>query len=384
MGLQRRDSIVLSKSELELFKLIKEGVLGPCTHLMDQKEINIVLKTQRFEGEFTPYTLAFSSPKLSFNELSEKKTYKLVCEAEVVGSLELKEKFQIKGDIKSIFNPNFCYIDETMRTYIAGDFELKASKIKDIKQDFLSLKAHLKAQKITAIIANLDPLHKAHERIFRWAIDNSDLIVIFLMESYELNGLDFELKKRCLEKFVDLYLPKERIFIFPLKDLSLFNAHLNVILEAKIAKNIGCNQIVVGQNHAGLGLFYEDNKTKTVFDELAKNFGIEVTVLPEFVYCNQCKISVSTHSCPHGPSYHIKFHTNSLKELLKTGIIPPTIFMRREISALILSYLFPNRFKNIQMIYNDLFPHVLLPSKKIKDEDLYEQLISMYQLTYMV
>ena len=131
-------------------------------------------------------------------------------------------------------------------------------------------------------------------------------------------------------------------------------------------------------------MFYENNQPRTILDELVKKFDIEVVVLPEFVYCNKCKISVSTRSCPHGSHHHIKFNSNALKDLLKTGIIPPTIFMRREISAMILSKLFPNRFANIQHIYDDLFPNTGIFSEHKKDEEFYEQLLSMYQITYMV
>ena len=111
-------------------------------------------------------------------------------------------------------------------------------------------------------------------------------------------------------------MPKDRVFIFPLKNITLFNAHLNVLLETNIAKNLGCTKLVVGQNHSGLGMFYENNQPRTILDELVKKFDIEVVVLPEFVYCNKCKISVSTRSCPHGSHHHIKFNSNALKDLL--------------------------------------------------------------------
>ena len=384
MGLQRKNkNIILSKNDFKLFCLIKEGILGPCTHLMGKKEVDEVLKKQSYKGKFTPYTFSFSPNNTSFLG-AEGEDFDLICEGKQVGTFKLKEKFQSKQDLQSIFNSNSCYIDDAERLYVAGDFELNGSQISKIKQEFNKVKEHLNATRITAIISNLDPLHRAHERIFRWTIDKADLIVIFLMESYESNGLDFELKKACLEKFIELYLPKDRVFIFPLKNITLFNAHLNVLLETNIAKNLGCTKLVVGQNHSGLGMFYENNQPRTILDELMKKFDIEIVVLPEFVYCNKCKISVSTRSCPHGSHHHIKFNSNALKDLLKTGIIPPTIFMRREISAMILSKLFPNRFANIQHIYDDLFPNTGIFSEHKKDEEFYEQLLSMYQITYMV
>ena len=380
MGLQRKNSIILSQSDFELFSLIKEGILGTCTHLMGKKEVDEVLKTQSFNGVVTPYTFSFACDE-SINKSQKNDELTLFCEDKAVGRLILSEKFKHKGDIQSVFNPNSCFVDDCL--YAAGEFELFNSHIAKLKQDFERVKAHLNAQKITAIIASLDPLHRAHERIFRWTIDKADLIVVFLIES-ATNGLTFELKKACLEKFIELYLPKDRIFVFPLKHISVFSSHLNVILEATMAKNLGCTKLVVGQNHAGLGMFYEQNRPRTILDDISQKFGIEVVVLPEFVYCNKCKISVSTRSCPHGSHHHIKFHANSLKDLLKTGIIPPTIFMRREISAMILKHFFPNRFEKLQNIYNDLFPNTGIYATHKQDEDFYEQLLSMYQMTYMV
>lgn len=382
MDSQRKNELVLSQSDFELFALIKEGILGPCTHLMSKNETNEVLQKQSYKGEMTPYSFSFAPQNVDLSKAKTGDEFALVCEGEKVGKFRLNEKFQHKGDIKSIFTPNSCFVDDCV--YISGDFELENSPIAKVKQDFERLKAHLNAQKITAIIASLDPLHRAHERIFRWTIDKADLIVVFLIESYEKNGLEFELKKACLEKFIELYLPKDRIFVFPLRHIGVFSTHLNVILEATIAKNLGCTKLVVGQNHAGLGMFYEQNRPRTILDDISQRFGIEVVVLPEFVYCNKCKISVSTRSCPHGSHHHIKFHSNSLKDLLKTGIIPPTIFMRREISAMILKHFFPNRFEKVQNIYNDLFPNTGIVAAHKKDEDFYEQLLSMYQVAYMV
>lgn len=384
MDLSKKDNrIVLNKSDLALLSLIKDGFLSPCTHLMSKNEVDEVLKTQSFKGTPMPYTLSFS-PDIDLKDAKANDEFVLICEDKEVGVFTLKEKFQFKGDIQSLFNPNSCFIDNSKRFYIAGQFSLFHSAIAETNKKFQKVKTHLNAGRITALISSLDPLHRAHERIFRWTIDKADLVVIFLIESHEKDGLDFELKQACLERLAELYLPKDRFFIFPLKDLNIFNAYSNIVLEAVMAKNLGCTKFVVGQNHAGLGMFYEHNQPRTILDEFSKKFGIEVVVLPEFVYCNKCKISVSVRSCPHGSHHHIKFHSNSLKDLLRTGIIPPTIFMRREISAMILSEFFPNRFAKIQNIYNDLFPNTGIVVKHKKDEDFYEQLLHMYQMAYMV
>ena len=101
-------------------------------------------------------------------------------------------------------------------------------------------------------------------------------------------------------------------------------------------------------------------------------------VLPELVYCNKCKTLVSTKSCPHGQHHQIKYHPDVIKELLFNGIMPPAILVRPEISALILSKLYVNRFKDIQKLCDDLFVNSGLLENKT-DRDFYEELMKLYQ-----
>lgn len=85
-------------------------------------------------------------------------------------------------------------------TCISGKIEIYNSQIEKIKENFQQIKNNLNAQKITAIVSSFDPLHRAHERMFRWTIDKADLVVIFLVESFDVNGFEFELKEAYLKK----------------------------------------------------------------------------------------------------------------------------------------------------------------------------------------
>lgn len=385
MQSQRKNNhININKNELQLLSLIKEGMLGSCTYLMDKKEKDEIIKTSKFKNEIFPYPISFAPKnndenikKIKNNELID-----LICNGKIVGNINVKNKFENDGSL-DIFHPDINHPKNTAKTCISGEIEIFNSKIKKIKQEFLEKKEKLNAKKITAIVSSFDPLHRAHERICRWSIDKADLVVIFLIESYEKNGLEFNLKKKCLEAFAQKYLPLDRIFIFPLKNINIFGAHSNPGLESIIAKSLGCTKLVVGQNHPGLGMFYIHNQPKTILDEFSKNYGIEIIVLPEFVFCNQCKIIVSTRSCPHGSHNHMHYNSSSLKDLLRLGIIPPSVFIRKEISSVILSDLFPDRFKNMQKIYNDLFPNDGI-LKYRQDNEFYEKLLEIYQTTYMV
>ena len=147
-----------------------------------------------------------------------------------------------------------------------------------------------------------------------------------------------------------------------------------------MAKNFGANKLVVGQNHAHIGLYYQHNQPYTLLDGYKNKLGIEILIMPEFLYCNECRTIVSSKTCPHGSHHQIKYNSNTLRELLNSGIIPPPILMRKEISAMILATLFPNRFANLQNICNNLFPNKGLLEYH-SERKFYEELILLYQTT---
>ena len=192
--------------------------------------------------------------------------------------------------------------------------------------------------------------------------------------------MSFALKKRVLEYFIQNYIPQNRLIIVPFENSSLFSSHLNPTLECVAAHRLGADKLVVGQNHAGIGMFYDHNVAHTVLERYKNDLNLEIVVLPELVYCNECKTLVSTKTCPHGQHHHIKYHAQTLKTLLLSGILPPAILMRRDISAMVLSELFPNRFENIQKLCDDLFPSNGLLEKQTERE-FYEKLMKLYQTT---
>jgi sulfate adenylyltransferase len=64
--------------------------------------------------------------------------------------------------------------------------------------------------------------------------------------------------------------------------------------------------------------------------------------------------------------------------LIQNGILPPTILVRKEISANIIAALFPNRFEHLQELYYSLMPSSGLLEKK-SDEQFYKKLMMLYQ-----
>jgi sulfate adenylyltransferase len=224
-----------------------------------------------------------------------------------------------------------------------------------------------------------NPLHRAHERFIRQSLERTDIIVIFLLKPYNSADLHYDLRYQTLQYFVENYLPRNRVVVVPLESSYIFAGSNEVILDAIVAKNYGCDRLMIGQNHAGIGMYYDQNANKSIIDRLV-GIDIDVGIASEYVYCNQCKTLVSVQTCPHGHHHHISYHSESILELMQQGLLPPAVLVRKEISSMIVASLYPNRFKNLAKLYYDIMPvNGLL--EEHTEKDFYVELMRLYQTT---
>lgn len=386
----RKNSILINDEAFGALDLIENQIFSKFNRLMNEKEANEVYETGFLGGEPMPYAFVFA-PQGKRNQETIKNAQKgekielINSNGEPVGHINVSGSFKF-DETKSAQNIFRANETESARQCcgklaISGEIKIYGSALEKVKERIVTVKKEQNAQKITAIMLTAEPFNRAHERLIRMTIDSSDLVLLFLLKSHGADEMmSFSLKKSVLEYFIQNYVPKNRLIIVPFENSNLFSSHLNPTLECIAAHRLGAHKLIVGQNHAGIGMFYDHNVAHTVLERYKNDLNLDIVVLPELVYCDECKTLVSTKTCPHGQHHHIKYHAQTLKTLLLAGILPPAILMRRDISAMILSELFPNRFENIQKLCDDLFPSNGLLEKQTERE-FYENLMKLYQTT---
>ena len=391
MALSRKsNTLYIDQEALSALALVKAGLLYPVTSLMNKKQTLEVLKTGTVNHKLFPFPLILApSGKLNQEVLSATKEGDkliLVSDDKVVGHLIVEEIFEInpKERVRQIYGTDSLEHPGVKSTYarlgkiaVSGEYEIILDSIMERKQKIESAKERIGAQHVTAIMMGANPLHRAHERLIRQTLDKTDLVVIFLLKPFNNTDLQFELRAETLHYFVQNFLPTNRVVVVPLENSYIFAGYNEVIIDAIVAKNFGCNRLTIGQNHAGVGMYYDQNTNKSVIDRLT-SLDIEVDISSEYVYCNECKTLVSTKTCPHGQHHHISYHSDSILELIKLGLLPPAVLMRKEIAAIILSHLFPDRFKNLEKLYYDIMPVTGLLEEHT-EKDFYEELMKLYQ-----
>jgi len=388
---RKNRTLFIDNEAVSALSLVKAGLLTPVKKLLTSKEAKEVVESGLLNGRTFPFPFLLApngkhNQKILINAKKGQILDLITQGNRKVGHLTIDEVFPInvKERLRQIYgtddtsHPGVASTHRRLGHYaVAGDYTIDYSILKKTKNMIAEAKARIGAQHTTAIMMAANPLHRAHERLIRQALEHTDLIVIFLLKPYNNTDLPYELRQESLTYFVNNFLPKNRVIIVTLENNYLFAGSNEVIIDAIVASNYGCDKLMIGQNHAGVGMYYDHNANRSVLDHL-KGIEIDIEIASEYVYCDRCTTLVSTRTCPHGHHHHISYHADSILELIKIGMLPPSVLMRKEISSIILAKLFPDRFKNIEKLYS-----AIMPVKGLLEEhseiDFYSELMKLYQ-----
>ena len=383
-------SLYIDTEALSTLALVQAGLLSPLRKLMNKEEANDADVTKFYKG--VPFPFAFIlAPKGKRNSkvlltLQEGEVIDLINEGVKVGELTVDETFAIdpKQRLQNIYgtsDPSHPGVKNTISRLgemaVSGDYTVIYPLIDDNIKRIQNMIIKTGAKFVSSIMLAANPFNRAHERMIRKSISDSDLLIIFLRKPFTSEGLRYDIRHNALTTFADNFLPRNKVLIIPFENSYIFAGYNELILDAILAKNYGCDQLVVGKNHGGLGLYYDKNRLNSIFDH-CKDIEIEIKTVDEYVYCDMCNTLVSTQTCPHGQHHHVHYHSNAIMKLIQSGLIPPPILVRKEVSANILAALFPERFDNLQELHYSLMPGSGLLEQQ-SEEQFYLKLIELYQ-----
>ena len=387
---RKNKTLYIDKEAASVLELVADGLLSPVTKLMCEAESKQVLETGLIDGKSFPFPFILA-PSGKKNEeiiaaLEVGQDIILLSDGEEFALLHVEETFQIDPHerVKHIYGTDDVThpgVQATMKRLgswaISGEYTLLKTKPNKGKIDILNAKKRVDAKHTSSLVMAANPLHRGHERLIRQTLDSTDLLVIFLLKPYNTTNINYDLRHEALEYYLNNFLPKNRVIIVPLENSYIFAGYNEIILDAIVANNYGCDRLTIGRNHAGLGMFYDCNSNKSIVDRVV-GIDIEIQIASEYVYCDQCTTLVSKNTCPHGQHHQISYHSESILQLLEAGLLPPAVLVRKEISAFLLSKLYPDRFKNLEKLYYDTFATKGLLEEHT-EKDFYLELMKLYQ-----
>jgi sulfate adenylyltransferase len=391
-SLKRNRQLYIDAEAHSTLALVQEGLISPVDELMNNAEAIEVDNSKMYKG--VPYPFAFilapsgkrNAEVLKTAQMGE--VLELVSGSNIVGELTVESTYKIDKDkrlvcIYGTADPSHPHVKDTMDRLgdiaVQGkyrvNYPLIYTHVKKVKRAI----AEQNAKEISGFMLTASPLNRAQERMIRQALDKSDMLILFLLKPFKSEGLRFDIRYEAVMSFIDNFLPANRVVVVPLENTYIFSGYNQLVLDALVAKNYGCSRLIVGKNHAGLGLYYDENRLNSIFDA-SEAIKLEVSTVDQYVYCDKCRTLVSSSICPHGQHHHIHYHSASIMQLINVGMMPPSVLVRREVSASILSTLFPDRFENLQELYDSLIPNNGIMEEH-NEEDFYIKLMGLYQTT---
>ncbi|MFX1522641.1 MAG: sulfate adenylyltransferase, partial [Promethearchaeota archaeon] len=183
-----------------------------------------------------------------------------------------------------------------------------------------------------------NPPHLGHEYVQKAGLTYCDGLFINPVIGKKKVG-DFldEIIIKSYQVLINEYYPKDRVILSTFETEMRYAGPKEAIFHAIARKNFGCDHIIIGRDHAGVGDYYGPYDAHEIFEQFP-GIGIEPIKFRSFSKCSKCNSIVNDKICPHPPEMQNYFAGREIRESLMKGIPPGTDVMRSEVSDVILQY----------------------------------------------
>ena len=184
---RKNKTLFIDKEASSALELVKDNLLYPANSLMGKADSQEVLETGLIHGKTFPFPFILA-PSGSRNkkvilslEVGEELT--ILCEDEEFAILVVDETFEIDPSqrIKHIYGTNDLAhpgVQATMKRLgswaVSGEYRLLKKSSNKNTQKIQNAKKAIDAKHTTALFMAVNPLHRAHERLIRKTLDNTD------------------------------------------------------------------------------------------------------------------------------------------------------------------------------------------------------------------
>ena len=342
--------------DTEMWKVVKNisfGIFSPIEGFMIESEATSVLKNMRLENDIPwPFPIIL--------DINKKQSAKIKIGDSVILTsdsgqpISLLRVNDIYGYNKKLFaekifgtldrsHPGVDKIFKQGDSLIGGDIflinELPAI-FPELDLKPIETRKIFKERNWEKIVAfqTRNPPHKGHEYVQKTALTLADGLFINPVIGKKKKG-DFldEVIIRSYQELIKEYYPEHRVLLSTFETEMHYAGPKEAIFHAIARKNFGCNFIIIGRDHAGVGDFYGPYDAHKIFDHFP-DLGIEPIFFRSFSLCRVCEGIVSDKICPHLPECHTNFSGTNIRNLLCAGKKPPKEVMRPEVTKVILEY----------------------------------------------
>lgn len=346
--------VQLNDREISDINMIAVGAFSPLEGFMSAADYHSVVDRMRLANDLPwtiPVTLAVTGEEAA--PLSEGDDVLLVaCEGTPVAVLHLEEKFHYdrEKEADKVYrttdstHPGVKYVLESGETLLGGKITLlervDGTGFIEERLDPAEARAlfHKLGWKRVVGFQTRNPVHRAHEYIQKCALEVVDGLFLHpLVGETKSDDIPADVRMDCYKALLERYYPKDRVVLAVLPAAMRYAGPREAIFHALVRKNYGCTHFIVGRDHAGVGNFYGSFDAHYIFDEYDPGeLGITPLFFDYTFYCRECGGMASYKTCPHDSDNHISLSGTKVRDMLKSGEMPPVEFSRPEVAQILI------------------------------------------------